>query len=64
MPRNDQEAFNRYPEDLRTQLKQKKFAQEQYEAQKVRSGPYFTGYFLKCSSASETNARKANVDSV
>ena len=36
MPRNEQEAFNRYPEDLRTQMKQKKYAQEQYEAQKVR----------------------------
>jgi hypothetical protein len=43
MPRSEQEAFNRYPEDLRTQLKQKKYAQERYEAQQVRFVRFIVG---------------------
>jgi hypothetical protein len=61
MPRNEQEAFNRYPEDLRTQLKQKKYAQERYEAQQVRFVRFIMVQYLNLLTASETTGAKTNM---
>jgi hypothetical protein len=61
MPRSEQEAFNRYPEDLRTQLKQKKYAQERYEAQQVMFVRLIMVQDLNLLTASETTGAKTNM---
>lgn len=61
MPRSEQEAFNRYPEDLRTQLKQKKYAQERYEAQQVTFIGFIMVQYLNLLTESETTGAKTNM---
>ncbi|KIM31023.1 hypothetical protein M408DRAFT_327925 [Serendipita vermifera MAFF 305830] len=34
LPRNDEQVLSRYPDDLKTQMMQKRFVQEQYEVRK------------------------------